>query len=394
MKPRIAFIGDLPVAGVLPEECLRASHRGSKHPAPWVAALLPALARLSNFQLRVLLVHRAIVKATVVEVNGVEYEAVPTQWLERWNRPTGYWTKSLATRAALRRFRPHLVHAFGFETGAATIALRSGFPVSCFIQGIAEFLFKVSTHMPVYHRRIARAAEARAITQVRWLVAETEFARRWALAKNPQAQVTLIPHPLREVFLEQPAPAFGERLITVGSLIFTKGMDTVLRAFAQTRRPGARLAVVGDGALRGDLTRLAAELGLASRVDFLGSLGAEGVIQQMLQCSACVLGSRMDTSPNVLTEAHALGLPVIGTRTGGIPEMIEDGKDGFVVGVDDLAGMAARMDELLGSAELATRLGAAGREKVSRLNAAEAVATAHRDFFGRILAQVSPHGAV
>lgn len=65
------------------------------------------------------------------------------------------------------------------------------------------------------------------------------------------------------------------------------------------------------------------------------------------RAGAFVIASRMNTSPNALTEAHAIGLPVIGTRAGGIPEMIEEGKDGMLEPVDDADAMADRMQRLL-----------------------------------------------
>jgi glycosyltransferase involved in cell wall biosynthesis len=100
--------------------------------------------------------------------------------------------------------------------------------------------------------------------------------------------------------------------------------------------------------------------------------------------TALAIGSRMDTSPNVVSEAHAIGLPVIGTRVGGIPEMIDEGTDGYVVDGDDAQAMGERMDRLLSDPETCRRMGEAGREKVRLLNSPAAVAQAHVDFFQTI----------
>jgi len=59
---KIAFLGNLPAASVLPEEVIRPSHRGGSHPAPWIAALLPELAKLTDYKLRVFLPQRAVLK--------------------------------------------------------------------------------------------------------------------------------------------------------------------------------------------------------------------------------------------------------------------------------------------------------------------------------------------
>jgi glycosyltransferase involved in cell wall biosynthesis len=121
-------------------------------------------------------------------------------------------------------------------------------------------------------------------------------------------------------------------------------------------------------------------------VEFTGALERDQVIARMNQSSVFVIGARMDTSPNVVTEAHAIGLPVVGTRTGGIPEMIDEGRDGFLVDVDDVAVMAERMERLLSRPDEARALGAAGRAKVRRLNDPDAVAAAHAEYFRRMVA--------
>jgi glycosyltransferase involved in cell wall biosynthesis len=320
----------------------------------------------------------------LVERDGVQYEGIPSVIPERFNRKTFYYQKSLIARRALRSFRPDLVHAFGFETGAATIALRSGYPVSCFIQGIAEDYFPYYKQRDWIDRNVGRWAEQRAAQRVRWMVAENEYAKKWALSQNPEARVAIIPHPTREDFFLKAAPTYSNSVLSVGNLDERKGMDTVIRAFAMVRIPGDRLVVAGGGPLRDELARLAKDLGVCGNIEFTGALDTSGVIARMNSARALVIGSRMDTSPNVLSEAHAIGLPVIATRTGGIPEMIDDGVDGFLVEVNDAPAMGRRIGELLADLELARSLGEAGRRKVRDLNSAARVAEAHRQFFEQI----------
>jgi glycosyltransferase involved in cell wall biosynthesis len=381
---KIAFIGSLPAAAVLPEEFVREKNRGGNHPAPWIQGLLPTLAELSGFRLRVVLVQRAILRPCLVERNGVEYEGVPYRFPERFNFTTLQAVKSIQARSALKRFKPDVVHAFGMETGSATIALHSGFPVSCFIQGMWEFLAPLIDGLSRADLAAGRWCESRALARIRWFVAENEFARRWALGRNPAARVTVIPHPLRQDFLAKAAPTYQPQIIAVGGLNRHKGMDTVIRAFAHMKAPGTRLCIVGSGPLETALRELAGSLGLASRVEFTGTLETDQVIERMNASTALAIGSRMDTSPNVISEAHAIGLPVIGTRVGGIPEMIDEGTNGYVVDGEDAQAMGERMDRLLSDPETCRRMGEAGREKVRLLNSPVAVAQAHVDFFLKI----------
>lgn len=389
---RIAFLGNLPPASVLPEEFLRPRLRRDDHPAPWITSLLPNLARISGFKLRFVIVDYSIRRHALVERDGVEYEGIPCRLPERLNRKTLYFQKSLAATPVLRRFKPDLVHAFGFETGFGTIALRSAFPVSCFIQGIAEDYFPYYKQRDWIERRVGRWAERRAVRQVKWMVAETEYARTWALRHHPAADVALIPHSLRSVFHERAEPLYGNSILTLGTLEERKGMDTILKAFAKTRCADARLVMVGDGALRASLESLADHLGIRNRVDFTGALDTREVIERMNHARVCVIASRADTSPNVVTEAHAIGLPVIGTRVGGIPEMIHEGEDGYLVERDDASAMAERMTRLLMDESLARRLGQAGQAKVRRLNDPTKIAEIHARFFERIGNQLGVYG--
>jgi glycosyltransferase involved in cell wall biosynthesis len=105
----------------------------------------------------------------------------------------------------------------------------------------------------------------------------------------------------------------------------------------------------------------------------------------MEKSNMLVIGSRMDTSPNVITEAHAVGLPVIGTAAGGIPDMIDEGRDGFIVQTADCEAMALRMEYLLSDPQRCAEMGRAGREKVRELNDPVRVAEKHMEFYREII---------
>lgn len=383
---KIAMLGSYPAAAVLPPDLVRVRQRTGGHPAPWIGALAPALAREGGFELRVFIIQRAVLKHRVVERNGVWFECIPSPFPERFNVYHRYALQSWMLRQYVTRYAPDIVHAFGMETGCATMALRLGLPVSCFIQGIMEKYAPFLSHVPATQARILMGMEQRAVRKIGWMIAETEFARDWASGHNREAQIALIPHAVRPSFLVQGAARFGRQIVSAGSMDSRKGMDVVLSAFTRLQDRTVRLCLVGRGPQLDALKRQAADLGVADRVDFPGALDEEGVIAQMSQSRVFAIGSRMDTSPNVVTEAHAVGLPVVGTRAGGIPEMVDEGRDGFLVDVDDAPAMAERMDRLLSRPDEARAMGAAGREKVRRLNDPDAVASAHAKFFRRMAA--------
>jgi glycosyltransferase involved in cell wall biosynthesis len=386
---KIAFIGALAPSSVLPNEFIRERSRGITHPTPWVSALLPELARSGHYHLRMIMVDFSIKRHVFIEKDGVEYEGIPSLLPERLNRKLLLYQKSLPTCAAIKRFQPHLVHAFGFETGSASIALRSGFPVSCFIQGISEKIDPYNQQRDWLERKVALWCERTAVSRVRWMVAENEFARNWALSHNPSADIEVIPHTLRSQFLDKACPNFAPNFVFVGTLSYNKGIDTCLQALAKTHHPHATLTIIGSGPYREELEKLVSCLGLAHRVHFLGPLHTSDVIRELNQSTCLLLASRMDTSPNVLTEAHAIGLPVIGTRVGGIPEMIDHEVDGFLVDGNDASAMASYMNHILDDPQKACQMGAMGRKKVQTLNDPARIADASRNFFSRVLAEAA-----
>ena len=158
-------------------------------------------------------------------------------------------------------------------------------------------------------------------------------------------------------------------ILHAGRLVEKKGTRLLLHALAQARTscPEARLVIVGDGPERPALERLAAELGLAASVHFAGVLTQDEVADWMRRAWLLAVPSLTASDgdaeglPTVILEAAALALPAIGSDHMGIPEAIVDGRTGFVVAERDADTLAVRIVELLGSAELRGRMGAAAR---------------------------------
>jgi colanic acid/amylovoran biosynthesis glycosyltransferase len=157
----------------------------------------------------------------------------------------------------------------------------------------------------------------------------------------------------------------GETILHVGRLVAKKGTALVLRAFA--RLPSGKLLIIGDGPLRAALERLAGELGLGERARFLGAQPPGTVAEWMARAALLAAPSLtapngdLEGLPNVVVEAAAAGLPVVGSSHSGIPEAVAEGRTGFIVPEGEVDPLAARLSSLLGDAALRHRMGAAGR---------------------------------
>jgi L-malate glycosyltransferase len=131
----------------------------------------------------------------------------------------------------------------------------------------------------------------------------------------------------------------------------------VLRAFALIRQevPGAQLVVAGDGSERARLEQLARQLG-GSGIRFIGRVAPEEMPMRYDEADIYLNAPSVDNMPGSILEAFAAGLPVVSTRAGGIPYIVDDQRTGLLVDVDDHEAMAAAALRLLGEPELAARL--------------------------------------
>ncbi len=156
----------------------------------------------------------------------------------------------------------------------------------------------------------------------------------------------------------------GRLVVCVASFTPEKGHETLLRAAAalQGRRPEMQYAFVGSGPLRESLQRLTAQLGLADRVRFLGS--RRDVAQILAVGDVFALASQWEGFGLAIAEASAAALPVVATRVGGIPEVVEHGRTGLLVVPGDPAALAAALEQLAARPDLARSFGEAGRERV------------------------------
>jgi glycosyltransferase involved in cell wall biosynthesis len=154
------------------------------------------------------------------------------------------------------------------------------------------------------------------------------------------------------------------RLVTVASLAqMYKAPDVLIRAVRECVTAGfdLTLSIVGDGKHRPEMERLAADLGIAGRVFFLGQLPAGAAVRSQLdQSDLFVLPSRCEGLPRAMVEAMARSLPCIGSTVGGIPELIpaED-----MVRPGDVDGLARKIQEVLSSPERMTRMSSRNLEK-------------------------------
>ena len=161
------------------------------------------------------------------------------------------------------------------------------------------------------------------------------------------------------------APLLG----TVSRLVHVKGLTHLVAAMPEILRrfPQAHLVLAGDGEERDALTAQAAALSLAQRVHFLGF--REDVPAIIGALDLFILPSLNEGFGKVLVTAMGLGVPIVATKVGGVPEVVEDGREGLLVPAADPAALAKAAISLLEDRTAAAAMGITGRARAERFSA-------------------------
>jgi len=217
-----------------------------------------------------------------------------------------------------------------------------------------------------------------------------EILRNW---KVPAHKLKTIPNGVDMEALRAPTPtlreeldAGGETLVGFvgrhvpdkGGALLLSAAQSVLAAF-----PNAKFVFVGEGPARDEWEALAAKLGIASKVVFLGRRDDMAAVYGSLDM--VVLPSYKEAMPMCLLEALAVGKPVVATRVGSVPELVVPEVTGLLVEPGDANALSAAVLRLLGDMELGRTLGARGRAHVTRRFASEVVGRCYVDLYREAL---------
>jgi glycosyltransferase involved in cell wall biosynthesis len=190
-----------------------------------------------------------------------------------------------------------------------------------------------------------------------------------------------------------PGESCRNTVLFVGRLVEWKGVDTLIRSMAGVRKviPDSQLNIVGDGPLRDSLQHLVEDTGLTGSVRFYGKVNNEDLSKLYDSALVFVLPSRsyqglvMEGLGVVLLEAMSHGVPVIGSNVGGIPDIIEDGKNGFLFPGENENILADRIINLLSDSVLAERFRQEGFETVRTRFSWEAVSRQFSEIYAGTL---------
>jgi len=279
--------------------------------------------------------------------------------------------EGLLEKAVACYFSTHCIDAVLAHYGPIGVKLmnicqRLGLPLFVYFHGFDAFRQQeLQTYGPAYPQLFRQAAACFAVSREMMGQLETLGCPREKLIYNPCGA---------DVEKFTPAEA-GQRppiFLFAGRLIPKKGPLHLLRAFQQVAKqlPESRLIVAGDGPLLRPCQQKARGLNIAEKVTFRGAVSHREVQRLMHRARAYVQPSVIagdgdrEGTPVALLEAMASGLPMIASRHGGMPDVIEEGRTGFLFDEKDNTALAGHLLRLGRDVELATRVGQAASKHV------------------------------
>ncbi len=320
---------------------------------------------------------------------------LPVPWERRWRFPGGHRLLQMGHRlrgsvmrdplaagaretAALSaladRHPPNIIYAHTGFVGLRLLPLkdRLGVPLVVHFHGL-----DINTHDPVYQRVLRRSLHRfdRIIVVGNWMIAPLVAMGYDAARISVGPMGTPVGHVRERMHIPVGDRTVDPvRFIAVGHMIPYKGFNRTIAAFARLweTRCDVELVIVGDGTERSRLEELSRASGAGEVIRFAGALSSDATLAEI--SAADVLVHHALDHPGgpeafgvVITEAMALGLPVVGTLCGGLLDQIVEGETGFLVDQGDVDAMAVAMGRLAADPGLRTAMGAAGHARAAAL---------------------------
>jgi|SRR3989338_3453646 len=212
----------------------------------------------------------------------------------------------------------------------------------------------------------------------------SNYLAQYVRFQNPRVSVSVIPNGVDLDKFRHMPNSDENTVITVSRLVAKNGVGDLIKAMAILKRDisDAKLIIVGSGPLEKELRRLIKDLDLEERVILAGSQSPDNVAGYLAKAKVFVRPSLSEGLGNAFLEAMAVGLPVIGTAVGGIPDFLKDGQTGLFCSVGDPHDLAEKIKLLLTDRELRTKIIDNGRKLVADKYDWNIIAWKFREIYG------------
>lgn len=243
-------------------------------------------------------------------------------------------------------FRPDIIHAHVYVSGIPAVIIGKLYHIPVVIsEHWSAFPRKLLSRLEIFKARLAFKWAA--------MVMPVSYALQKAIESyGIRANFVIVPNTVNPTLFFPKSPITNrdnlKRILFVGLLTPIKGLPYLFQALKKVKkqREDWHLDIVGDGSSRAAYEKMTADLGILERVTFHGLKSKQEIAEFMRNCDFFVLPSLWENLPCVLIEAMASGLPIIATRVGGVPEIINQAH-GILVPPKDVGALAKAIDYML-----------------------------------------------
>jgi glycosyltransferase involved in cell wall biosynthesis len=241
-----------------------------------------------------------------------------------------FWCSIIRT---IRKIDPDLVHAQSLASGIPALISKKLLHIPYAVWGQGSDVYFPKGFLVLTPKKVIKNADAAiALTENMKMAMQKIYHRDIVVVPNG---ITLSDQPDKPGMNDLMSP--GKSVLYVGRLETVKGVRYLIRAMKQVcdTIPDARLIIIGDGKEREMLEALSVQLGIQKNVQFAGEVPHEKVLSFMRQAGVFVLPSLSEGFPMVIIEALACGLPIVASRVGGVPEILTNAVNGYLVEARD-----------------------------------------------------------
>ena len=337
------------------------------HPASWIYNLSNELSKSSEIELHILTESKAVYENHIFKSEGIYFNIIKSPYLIPFiNRSipsffrihliTNYWFSKIKILKYINRINPDIIHSHGTEAQYSLIALESKYKTVISIQGLMNLY---NNYINLYDKKVL-VNENFVLKKGRYFGSRTAWVDDYIKSVNPEAIIFKMQEAMNPVFFGEIKYNKDKNILFVGALEKRKGIDYLIEAFNKVskKHKDYRLLLIGSGEkiyIENLKTQLR-NFGIIDKVDFLGHKNSKE-IKFYHDCSKIfVFPTLIDNSPNSVAEAMVSGLPVIASRVGGIPSMIQDYKNGILVPSRNYKVLAEKIIEIIEDKELRNKI--------------------------------------
>lgn len=394
--------------------------------ASWVDNLQRALVSKHDIELGIATFSEDAFKPFIC--NNVMYYCIP--WLKpksklgvlfyAWKHYIQPSDLSYSLNEVINDFRPEIIHVHGTENPFGLITNNLEIPVIISLQGIlfgclpfvfsginTTYLFKtlftknflkgIGMIHGYFNLKKRTQRELEIFKMNKYFIGRTLWDKSLLQLVNPGARYYHVEEIIRPCFYEgewENKYSSIKTIFTTSSAMIWKGTEILLKAISILINSGCndiKLRIAGvpkHGEYSNYLHKLCYKLGIDDQVYWLGRLDSYSIMQEVLQAGMFVYPTHIDNSPNALVEAMLLGVPCIASYSGGIPSLLNDGKEGLLFQVGDAYSLAGKITELILDRTTAITLGKNARNRAIRRNNPDYIVSYTYDIYYNILKDI------